>query len=209
MASPRPLEPWHAAQFVAITFLASPIPWTGFFSVLASAGAFQSLWDQADVGPRSVVDTRNAASAMPVWIIVGCLLVHHWSQAASVLAVAAASAAMPAEPAMLTEPAMLAFSLMLTEPAMPMRKAVVPATTIPPVTIPATTPAVSVSIVAVPHGLRHARGQGKTDTDQQQYGPRQCSAVIHCRLRVLTRTRPFHHRHPLLFFGVSPRHAPI
>jgi hypothetical protein len=86
---------------------------------------------------------------------------------------------------------MLAFTTMLVEPRMPMRKAVAPATMIPVIA-----PLVeSVSVVAVANGpvangpvangLRHARGQGKTDADQQRYGPRQYSAVIHCRLRFL------------------------
>jgi hypothetical protein len=113
-----------------------------------------------------------------------------------VLAVAAASAAMPAttsmpaeaampgEAAMLTEPAMLA------EPLMPMRKAVAPATMIPVAMIPAITPAVNVSVVAVTNGpvtngLRHASGQGKTDADHQQYGPRQYSTAVHRRLHFL------------------------
>jgi hypothetical protein len=107
-------------------------------------------------------------------------------QAASILAVSAASAAMPAPTAMPAESAMLAFAAMLreaamlAEPLMPMRKAVAP-----PSVIPAIAPAISVSVVAVTNGLRHASGQGKTGTDQQQYGPRQYSSVIHRRLRFL------------------------
>jgi hypothetical protein len=108
---------------------------------------------------------------------------------------AVAAAAMPASAmsaaATSTESAMLAFTTMLVEPRMPMRKAVAPATMIPVIA-----PLVeSVSVVAVANGpvangpvangLRHARGQGKTDADQQRYGPRQYSAVIHCRLRFL------------------------
>jgi hypothetical protein len=90
-----------------------------------------------------------------------------------------AFATMPSEAAMPTEPAMLA------NPPMPMRKAVAPATM-----IPAIAPVVSVSVVnvangPVTNGLRHASGQGKTDADQQQDGPRQYSAVIHTRLRFL------------------------
>ena len=83
----------------------------------------------------------------------------------------AASAAVAAESAMFSEAAM--------------RKAVTPATM-----IPAIAPVVSVSVVNVTNGpvtnrLRHASGQGKTDADQQRDGPRQYSAVIHLRLRVL------------------------
>src|SRR5437867_7037210 len=48
--SPRPLAPWQAAQLIAIAFFASPMLLTGFFRVLASAGAFQSLWGQASPG---------------------------------------------------------------------------------------------------------------------------------------------------------------
>src|SRR6266436_6907835 len=93
-------------------------------------------------------------------------------------------ATIPSEAAILTGPAML------VEPCMPMRKAVAPATMIPVIAL-----VESVSVVAVANGpvangpvangLRHARGQGKTDADQQRYGPRQYSAVIHCRLRFL------------------------
>ena len=107
---------------------------------------------------------------------------------------AVAAAAMPASAmsaaATSTESAMLAFATMLVEPRMPMRKAVAPATMIPVIAL-----VESVSVVAVANGpvangpvangLRHARGQGKTDADQQRYGPRQYSAVIHCRLRFL------------------------
>jgi hypothetical protein len=106
--------------------------------------------------------------------------------------VAAASAAMPASTTMAAESAMLALAAMLSEaamltepamlaePFMPMRKAVAPAAM-----IPAIAPAVRVSVVAVTNGLRHASGQGKTDADQQQYGPRQYSDVIHRRLRFM------------------------
>ena len=107
---------------------------------------------------------------------------------------AVVAAAMPASAmsaaATSTESAMLAFATMLVEPRMPMRKAVAPATMIPVIAL-----VESVSVVAVANGpvangpvangLRHARGQGKTDADQQRYGPRQYSAVIHCRLRFL------------------------
>lgn len=84
---------------------------------------------------------------------------------------------MPAAAAMPGEAAMLA------DPSMPMRKAVAPATMVEvammiPAVAPAIAPAVTVSVVAVTNrsvtnGLRHASGQGKTDADQQQYGPRQ------------------------------------
>jgi hypothetical protein len=126
------------------------------------------------VGRRGFVD----ANAAPI---------PQSTQAASVSAVAAAPTAMPAESAMLAfTAAMLAFAAMLreaavlAEPPMPMRKAVAPATV-----IPALAPTIAVSVVAVTTGLRHASGQGKTDADQQQYGPRQYSAVIHRRLHLL------------------------
>jgi hypothetical protein len=92
--------------------------------------------------------------------------------------------------AMLATTAMPGEAAMPREAAMAMRKAVAPPTVIPVAMIPAIGPAVSVSVVAVTNGsvangLRHASGQGKTDADQQQYGPRQSSTAIHRRLHVL------------------------
>src|SRR6266436_4313993 len=88
-------------------------------------------------------------------------------------------ATIPSEAAILTGPAML------VEPRMPMRKAVAPATMIPVIALVESVSVVAVANGPVANGLRHARGQGKTDADQQRYGPRQYSAVIHCRLRFL------------------------
>src|SRR5882724_10663160 len=62
--SPRPLAPWQPAQFMAITFFASPMPLTGFFRVLVSAGAFQSLWAHAPAGVISADAASIAARAM-------------------------------------------------------------------------------------------------------------------------------------------------
>jgi hypothetical protein len=100
----------------------------------------------------------------------------------------AATTAMPAEPAVLTSTAVPGEAAMLAEPPMPMRKAVAPASMIPvAMMIPAIGPAVSVVAITngpVTNGLRHARGQGKPDADQQQHGPRY-STAIHRRLRFL------------------------
>jgi hypothetical protein len=96
--------------------------------------------------------------------------------------------AAPSMPAATTMPpaAMLTFAAMPGEAAMlagscvPMLKAVAP-----PTMIPATEPAIGVSVIAVISGrisnwLR-ASGQAKTDDDQQRYRARPYSDAIHQR----------------------------
>src|ERR1700730_10980572 len=72
--SPRPLAPWQPAQLIAITLFASPAPLTGFFRVLASAGAFQSLWGQASPWMISAAAANIAMREIARRLIVVCLL---------------------------------------------------------------------------------------------------------------------------------------
>src|SRR5712691_211230 len=68
--SPRPLAPWQPVQLVAITFFASPIPLTGFFRALVSAGAFQLLSDQASPGVINTAAANIAVRAIALRFIV-------------------------------------------------------------------------------------------------------------------------------------------
>src|SRR2546428_7670818 len=60
--SPLWLVPWQGTQFCSITFLASPMPFSGFLVALASGGAFHSpcAWAHAVLAPAIATSTAAA-----------------------------------------------------------------------------------------------------------------------------------------------------
>src|SRR5262245_56680498 len=61
--SPLPPGPWHDTQFVSTDFFALPIPFTGFFIVLASGGATHGPWAETTAAPTHT-SSEIAATAM-------------------------------------------------------------------------------------------------------------------------------------------------